>query len=201
MEEAISGWHTALTRFPDTYPGDDPSALWTLQHELLSLAESVFGPRDTSKTIFQPQFDDYGPHIRNTPTLDGAFVELSRHAEHYWPTAVYEMAHETVHLLDPVPGNTNNLEEGVAVAFSLWVQPIYGFHMETKTESYLYALELVRMLHSDPLEAGGRVRNNVGALSGCDERDLAALFPGVQRSVMTEIASDFISEQTGSSEN
>ena len=190
-----------MTRFPDTYPGDDPPALWTLQQELLSLAESVLGPRDISKTIFQPQFDDDGPQIRNTSTLDGAFVELSRNAEYYWPTAVYEMAHETVHLLDPVPGNTNNLEEGVAVAFSLWVQPIYGFHMETKMESYLYALKLVRMLHNNPLGAGKYIREHVGAISGCDERDLAELFPGVQRSVLTALASDFIREQTGSSEN
>ena len=58
--------------------------------------------------------------------LDGAFAELSRASECYWPTVVFEMAHETVHLLNPVPGNANNLEEGVAVAFSLRVQPSYG---------------------------------------------------------------------------
>ena len=137
---------SVLARFPDADPRDDPAALWTLQRDLLSLAESVLGPRDTSKTIFQPQFHDDGPQLRNTPSLDGAFVEMSRNGELYWPTVVYEMAHETVHLLDPIPGGANNLEEGIAVAFSLWVQPRYQIHMEPKMESYLYALELVKVL-------------------------------------------------------
>ena len=190
-----------MIRFPDTDPRGDPAALWTLQQEMLSLAESVLGPRNISKTVFQPQFDDNGPHIRNTPTLDGAFVELSRNGERYWPTVVYEMAHETVNLLDPIPGGANNLEEGIAVAFSLWVQPLYRIHMEPEMESYLYALELVKMLPGSPLEAGRRVRDHVGALSGCGERHLAELFPGVQRSVLTALATDFVREPAGSSEN
>ena len=183
-----------MKRFPDTDPRDDPAALWTLQQELLSLAESALGPRNTSKTIFQPQFHDDGPQIRNTPSLDGAFVELSRNGERYWPTVVFEMAHETVHLLDPIPGGANNLEEGVAVAFSLWVQPIYGFQMGTKMESYLFALELVRKLPESPLEAGKRIRDHVGTLSRCNERHLATLFPNVEQEILKVLASDFVRE-------
>ena len=162
---------------PDADSISDPAAHWTLQQELFSLAESNLGPRDKSKTIFQPQFDDSGPQIRNTPSLDGVFVEMSRNAEYYWPTAVYEMAHETVHLLDPIPGGTNNLEEGIAVAFSLWVQPLYRIHVEPEMESYLRALELVRTLHSDHLRAGRRIRDHAGALSVCSECQLSELFP------------------------
>ena len=45
---------------------------------------------------------------------------MSDNGRFYWPTVVYELAHETVHLLNPVfLGEANYLEEGVAVAFSL----------------------------------------------------------------------------------
>ena len=111
------------------------------------MAESVLGPRDGSKKIYQPQFADDGPHVRNTPNLDGAFVELSHGGECYWPTIVYEMAHETVHLLNPIPGNTDNIEEGVAVELSLMVQQSYDVVIQKPSmESYLYVIQLVGKL-------------------------------------------------------
>ena len=104
-------------RLSATEPLNDPVGLWSLQLELMSTAEAVLGPRDSSKRIYQPQFTDNGPLLRNTPAMDGAYVELSRAGQSYWPTVAFEMAHETVHLLNPVAGDANNLEEGVAVAF------------------------------------------------------------------------------------
>ena len=90
-----------LTLTAASTPGQDPSAVWSLQLQLLELAEGALGPRDGSRVMYQPVFADTGPNIRNTPNLDGAFAELSRSAEAYWPSAVYELAHETVHLLTP----------------------------------------------------------------------------------------------------
>jgi hypothetical protein len=90
----------SIVLFPNSRPDSEPALLWRLQGDLLLLAESKFGPRDNSKKVFQPIFVPDGPHLINTPTLDGAFVALSPSAAGYWPTAVYEMAHETVHLLN-----------------------------------------------------------------------------------------------------
>ena len=86
---------------PQTSPRDDPATLWALQKNLLSIAKATLGVRDTSKKIYQSVFTDDGPHIRDTPELDGAFAELSRNGECYWPTVIYEMAHETVHPSQP----------------------------------------------------------------------------------------------------
>ena len=36
-------------------PGKDPSALWSVQLQLLRLAEDTLGPRDASKTIYASQ--------------------------------------------------------------------------------------------------------------------------------------------------
>ena len=52
---------TELTLPSASSPGGDPSALWTVQLQLMMLAEHSLGPRDASKTIYQPVFADEGP--------------------------------------------------------------------------------------------------------------------------------------------
>ena len=179
-------------KLPDTNPRDDPAGLWALQLELLMRAEFILGPRDLSKEICQPDFADDGPRIRNTPELDGAFVELNRDSECSWPETVFEMAHETVHLLNPISGNANYLEEGVAVAFSLSVQQLYGVSVQTSMKSYLYALQLVAILPGGPFEVGKGIRERVGALSDARGEDLGELFPNVDKTVLSKLAEEFV---------
>ena len=138
-------------------------------------------------------FTDDGPHIRNTPELDGAFAELSRNSECYWPTATHEMAHETVHLLNPAPGNGNYLGEGVAVAFSVYVQTLFGLQPQPiGLTSYRHALELVGRLPNGPLEAARQVRAAVGALSQVTTQHLVDLFPNVDRETLSNLAAPFV---------
>jgi len=177
---------------PETNPRDDPNTLWALQVELMTIAQSVLGPRDTTKRIFQPQFAEDGPHIRNTPSLDGAFTELSLAAGCSWHLTVFQMAHETVHLLNPIPGNTNNLEEGVAVAYSMHVQPSYGISIQIANPSYDHALQLASMLPGGPLKAARHLRDCVGALSEVTAQDLEELFPSVDRDVSIKLAEPFV---------
>ena len=146
---------------------------------------------DLSKKIYQPKFSDEGPCLRNTPNLDGAFAELSRAAECSWPEVVFEIAHETIHLLNPVIGGTNNLEEGVAVAFSLHVQPSYGVNLQPSIPSYLHALQLSLMLPEGPFRAAKRVRHRVGALNAVTAHDLRELFPSVEELVLGRLAERF----------
>lgn len=180
-------------QLPQTSPRSDPVALWALQQQLLSLAEAALGARDTSKKIFQPDFADDGPHIRNTPGLDDAFAELSRNSELYWPTTINEMAHETVHLLDPAPGIGNYLCEGVAVAFSVYAQTTFGLQPQPiGLPSYRRALELVCQLPSGPLKAARQVRTNIGALRLVTTQHLEGLFPDVDRETLSNLASLFV---------
>ena len=178
-------------QFPATNPVDDPAALWALQLELLGRAETLLGSRDQSKKVYQPQFTDCGPNLRNTLNRDGAFVELSRAAETEWAEAVFEMAHETVHLLNPVAGNTNNLEEGVAVAFSLHVQPAYGINIRPGTTAYDHAHDLVCRLPRGPLAAGRRVRLEIGAFSAATPETLCRLFPELDKAGAEHLARPF----------
>ncbi len=102
------------------------------------------------------------------------------------------MAHETIHLLDPISGNTNNFEEGVAVAFSLSIQRAYGVNIRPAMKSYIDALQLVCVLPGGPLEVGRRVRESVGRLSAVTVQDLRTLFPNIDGEVLNKLAATFV---------
>ena len=128
------------------------------------------------------------PIYATRPNLDGAFAELSRNSECYWPTVIFEMAHETVHLLNPVPGNDKCLGEGVAVAFSVYVQTLFGLQPQPiGLASYRRALELVCRLPKGPLEAARQVRAAVGTLSQVTAQHLEDLFPEVDRETLSNL--------------
>lgn len=178
----------------DAKPENDPTALWTLQCELLAMAESALGPRDKTKKIYQPSFDDDGPFLRNTPKQDGAFATLSQNAAGYWPTAVFELAHETVHLLNPIAGSANFLEEGTAVEFSIFV--LGGLNIPdgrpgNLSEPYTEALRLVRLLPPSVFAAAKNVRLRAGALSNATPRRLEKLFPSVDCATLDKLARSF----------
>ncbi len=177
--------------FTDTNPKDDPVALWDLQMKLLSKAEDLLGPRDVTKTICQPQFTDDGPRLRNTADLRGAFTELSRASEYNWHTALFEMAHETIHLLNPTVGNTNYLEEGVAVYFSLSLAPEYRAHVHNSHPKYQEALKLVKLLHVSPFEAAKLIRQRFGALSKPSAEDLGTIFVSLDSDTSTALTKTF----------
>lgn len=179
-------------------PGEDPKALWSVQLQLLKLAEDALGPRDTCKVMYQPVFADDGPYIRNTPNLDGAFAELSRNAERYWPTAVYELAHEAVHLLNPQPGVGNWLSEGIAVALSEYAQRHFNLNpQDINMQSYRRALGLVSELPHGPLAAGRLIRNACGSLNDATPSILVTLFPSVNPGTLTELCRTFERDWSG----
>jgi len=176
-------------QFPVARPDAEPSFLWWLQNDLLSVAESNLGLRDQSKKIYQPAFDIHGPRLINTPTFDGAFAQLSPNAAGYWPTAVYELAHETVHLLNPTAANTNWLEEGIAVAFSVFALDHYNLSAQRPTSgSYVEALVLVQDLPDGPFPTARRVREVAGALNAVSYEQLTDIVPWHDQSKLRQLA-------------
>jgi len=154
---------------------------------VLPIREKRLGPRDQTKAVCQPVLSDAGPHIINTPTCDGAFAALSKNAASYWPTVVHELAHETAHLLNPVVGNTNWLEEGVAVAFAVEMsRTLTGHPMAPSAgSSYARALALVTELASPPFPAAATIRKSSGSLSAATAEGLRLLFPNAVEALLT----------------
>ena len=180
-----------LRILPLTEPQFDPVGLWALQQELLSWAEHLYGPRDASFQLYPPQFDDDGPNIRFTPDRRGVYAELAPNAQRHWRFAVFQLAHETVHLLDPgLLGTATYLEEGVAVAFSLHVQQRYGINVVTNGELYDRAHARVNTLPEGHLETK-LIRRAVGRLRNATADNLVSLFPDLAPEIASMLACKF----------
>ena len=178
---------------PATTPVEYPLGMWNLQEQLLSIAEESLGPRDTRINIAAPAFSDDHPTILYNPVIQEARARLSPNGKTYWPTVVRELAHETVHLLNPKNGDGTWLSEGVAEAFSQYAQRRFNRDPQAITmPSYKRALELVSTLPPDPLTAGRRIRENCGSLDAATPADLVKLFPpNVSRDTLTQLCQPF----------
>ena len=174
-------------------PVNDPQALWNLQVELLELAQRLLGPRDSCVEVGRPTFHAGVPYTRLTIRPPGANAVLSPNAAGFLPTAVYELAHETVHLLDPVARELSSfLEQGVAVEFSLSALEHYGFRLDVPGPGrYQYALNRVRSLSRAPLSDEKTIRGKIGVLSKATVPDLATIFPELPTEHLSALCEKF----------
>ena len=140
---------------------------WTLPYRLcdmLHLAEDLFGPRDSSYTILHIEPGHEKPHIwfPSEASPKHLIIRLETDPSEDMSKACYQLAHETVHLLPPVKGNANNLEEGVATYFASYYmkvkmkQPTWNSGME----SYEKVLEKVSPLFERDVKCIGKIRKN-----------------------------------------
>jgi len=185
---------------PSTAPQNDPASIWNLQLKLLDMAEELLGPRDRYFKICQPEFVDGGPIV--LPSVNNSAewrVLLSFNGRGYWPTVIYELAHETIHLLNPVTSSEVNwLEEGVAVALSIHAQECFGLKVWKPSPSverdiqYHIAFGLVQALPEGALESAKRIRQKVGRLSDATADDLMSLYHGcLEPTVAEKLANKF----------
>ena len=178
-----------MYNFTIEHAQNDGSALWALQCFLRSQCESVFGLKAHDKEIYQPKFnacdvspDRDRPHILVFP--EGAKAVLSNSARTYWPTTLYELAHETVHLLNPITGDASYLEEGMAVYFSVQMSQLHTEHAMSPTcPFYIRAQQLVQQLPYGVYESGRIIREQCGSFDAATSDSLLSLFPQLDREV------------------
>ena len=170
--------------------------MWQMQQQLMAYAEQLFGPRSIRKTLYQPDYDEDGPFVRYTPSFDGAFADLSYNSKSSWPCAFYELAHETVHLLDPrgdsspVP-TASVLEEAIASSFAAHCQEIAGVTPFPHKGNYSLAIELSQKLGRDLHEVGRDVRQKHGHFSNATAPQLMEIAPMCPEEVAKNLTSDF----------
>ncbi len=189
---------------PNTVPTDDPAGMWKMQCDLLDMAEHLLGQRDYSFCICQPEFGTGPPIVLSSPNNSSERrAVFSSNARFYWPTVVYELAHETIHLLNPVThSEVTYLEEGVAVAFSIHAQKKYRESAQEpnpdkrEDRKYAFAYSLVEKLPDSILGSGKKIRQKVGRLSDATAIDLRDLYPGLEHSIAEKLASKFNNQQT-----
>jgi hypothetical protein len=116
-------------------PGSTYLYTYTLASRLggmLRQLQDRFGPRDQSYTFLGIEFCGEVPRtwFPSQGNCKHIIIQLTHSAMSNLVRAVYQLAHEAVHLLDPVTfGNASVFEEGVATLYSLeyarTIQPSY----------------------------------------------------------------------------
>jgi hypothetical protein len=161
----------------------------------LGEAESLLGERDKNFFILPPCFsEDGGPNIRFCEDQKLVFTELHKCAQNYWQSAVYQMAHEVVHLLDPRPGASTWLEEAVAVEFALFIQQKLGHSPYMPTGKYYEAFRLIHTLGRDTFTIARRIRKVCGTLHTEDLASLRREFTKIHKldkTILPQLVSGF----------
>jgi len=197
---------------PKTRPEDDHDGLIRMQKDLLYWAEELYGGRDTSWNLApQPMFGNRNPHIfyPDPASLKLVMIKLGQGAREKWTKALFQLAHEVIHLLNPNrpdPGEcpvTNYLEEGVACAFSSYVQRRCGItgndFVRDNLPAYIYALRLVTQLPKGNIAAARRIRREMPPgtpFSSVSKDDLLCIFPDLDLKHADALTNEFERDKT-----
>ena len=205
---ADAGWvHSApsLSLARPCAPDASCAYTWTLASRMghiLRFVEARYGRRDPGWTLLGVEFTTRDTPQVWYPTFDGIgetiIIQLSRSAATNETQALFQLAHEVVHLLSPAgPGaRASVLEEGLATYVSLdylaaidrAVGPDY-----IDAPRYAHAYRAVARLALRPdFESGIRsLRATHGGLSGIAAADLQRAWPGLPRDEARTLAAEF----------
>jgi hypothetical protein len=115
---------------------------------MLSEAEELYGRRDMDWTPIGVEFFACDvPHIWFPGGRKHVAIRLTLAALNDLNEALWQLAHEIVHVLGPAEGNTNNLEEGVATHFALSV----SHYDASRVTSFRESVEQTGSPYSAPL--------------------------------------------------
>lgn len=195
----------ALTLARPCDPDASCAFSWTVASRMghiLRFVEKRYGPRDRDWTLLGVEFT-----VRETPqvwypTFDGIgdtiIIQLSRSAATNERQALFQLAHEVVHLLSPAgPGaRASVLEEGLATHASLEYlaaidRPVTPGYIDAPR--YERAYRLVAALARRPDFATGirALRARHGRLSGLNAIDLQRAWPGLEGAEARALAAGF----------
>ena len=114
--------------------------LTSLLGVFLREAEARYGPRDRAWTPIGIEFHGDIPHLWYPGNCGNVSIMLTDAARLDERQAVFQLAHEVIHLLAPTGAKDAMLfEEGLATAFSHEMSPRYGGYSISVQPSYLAA--------------------------------------------------------------
>lgn len=140
--------------------------------DILNYAESKYGQRDIKYTLLGVYVSKAGPSYW-FPSDKHIAIYLSQSAFDNMTIAVGELAHEIIHLLNPVSRyDVNFLEEGLAVHFSIEYTKKNGYDFIIKDEKYLRALDLYEKLIKIEADIINKIRSQYSTISLITSDDL-----------------------------
>ncbi len=164
----------------------------------LDEAEYRYGPRDR-------HFQLLGVEFKNEPNPgtwfpgDGGdvIIQLTRQAMTDKKEALFQLGHEIIHLLSPIPSEVNILEEGLATEFSLDFVRARGITIDESyiaISSYRHALKAVQCLRRYEPQLDSKLKNLRGsglALGIIDADDLYHTLENVPRELVEAMTQPF----------
>jgi len=125
-------------------PGGEISyTLTTLLGEILNQLEADYGPRDSGYTLLGIEFGGDEPHIRYPTKCKQIAIRLTDAARLAPEQALFQLAHEAVHLLAPTGKDALVVEEGIATLFSHRMSAAYGSSFRNNEPAYACAEQTV----------------------------------------------------------
>lgn len=166
--------------FPRTSPVHDSNFGKQLAQKIFEKSYELLGPKRPGVMMSGIYFGGERPHVMIRDDYKAVAVKLSDCSDHNWESFVGELAHETVHLLDPRRGNGSYLEEGIAEKFSHFVQGELGIKvMPQLVREYIDATAFIDEIPGDPFEFAKKVREKLGALTGFTAEELVQHCPEI----------------------
>ena len=166
-------------------------AMHALARDLLSKAETMFGPRDTRFQFLGILIEDDGPRIRfNAHGGFGVYIALKSIASADEHMAIHQLSHEIIHLLAPERNPPAfMIEEGLAVWFSIhgpdYPNPSYRqkcieyFKTETEAKNYKDALAIYEKIKEIEPEAIMKLRSKRANFFDMDAEFIRQTIPDI----------------------
>lgn len=175
---AHGGYHYTLTTSLGNF-------LWELQRK--------FGPRDMTYTPLGIEFAPDGPMIwYPIPESKHLSIVLSDNARRDWKRALWQLAHESVHVLAPT-GQRNSLvvEEGLASLYADETSRAYGLGYLNTDPRYQYCIDKVRELLTIQIDAVTVLRRLEPSFSKWQAQWLVDVLPNVPRVLADALCEPF----------
>lgn len=169
---------------------------WTLTTRLgqfLREAERLFGSRDMDWTPIGIEFCGEIPQVWYPGNVKFVSIMLTDSARTNPRQALFQLAHEVVHLLSPSGGRgAPVLEEGLATWFSDNMAADLGINIHTSVASYLEAKSLTEKLLAINPEAVKLIRKNEPRFIKMSADIICHSVPGVDRVLAERLCEPFV---------
>lgn len=187
--ETSVGFHAI--EFPDK-----TGFTWTLTSILgkfLREAEDRYGIRDRNWTPIGIEFGGDTPMVWYPGNCKNVSIMLSNSARNDPHQAIFQLAHETIHLLSPTGGrNANVLEEGLATLNSHQASQEWNLGLKSAQASYLSAEQLVLELLTINPKAVQSARQIEPSLVSFTPDLLISVEPALNPSTATSLCEKFV---------
>ncbi len=121
--------------------------LTSLLSTMLSDAEQLFGPRDITYTPVGIEFSGDRPQIWYPGTNKHVSIILTDDAREDPAQAIFQLAHEVMHLLSPTGmANAPVVEEGLSALFQERANETYGLNLRIVSKPYIEATKFTNQL-------------------------------------------------------